>query len=58
MNGKEPRVNGRKSTGYRKKDPEGVEFDAEITTRLDNFYREFNYSYPGKNKEELISSNP
>lgn len=46
----------RKEGWQRRRGAEGIEFQALVTLQLDEFFRYFNYYYPGKNKEEIISS--
>lgn len=48
----------KKASFSRRRASEPVEFDSEITLRFDEFFRFFNYYYPGKNKEDIIRNSP
>jgi hypothetical protein len=48
----------RKLSQPRRKNPESTEFQSDITLSFDEFFRYFNYYYPGKNKEEILSNTP
>jgi hypothetical protein len=56
MEGETQAKGGKKGRSHRGRGNEAPEFDGEITLQLDEFYRHFNYYYPGKNKEEIISN--
>lgn len=47
---------GKRGNSHRRRGADVSEFNSEITLQLDDFFRYFNCYYPGKNKDEIISS--